>query len=119
MVARIGAALRRRDAPEREGFREAFQLEDLAIDYAQRRVTVGGRAVAVTETEYRLLYELSVNAGQVLSRAHLMNRVWSTRESADSRLVRAYVKRLREKLAETAANPRYIFNEPRVGYRMG
>ena len=119
LVARIGAALRRRDAPEREGFREAFQLEDLAIDYAQRRVTVGGRAVALTETEYRLLYELSVNAGQVLSREHLMNRVWSTRESADSRLVRAYVKRLREKLGETAANPRYIFNEPRVGYRMG
>ena len=119
LVARVGAALRRREAPERRAARESFRLGDLAIDYAQRRVTVGGQAVALTETEYRLLYELSVNAGQVLSREHLMSRVWSARESADSRIVRAYVKRLRERLGETAAEPRYIFNEPRVGYRLG
>ena len=119
LVARVGAALRRREAPDRGASRESFRLGDLAIDYAQRRVTVGGQAVALTGTEYRLLYELSVNAGQVLSREHLMSRVWSARESADSRIVRAYVKRLRETLGETAANPRYIFNEPRVGYRLG
>ena len=119
LVARVGAALRRREAPDRSEARESFRLGDLAIDYAQRRVTVGGRAVALTETEYRLLYELSVNAGQVLSREHLMSRVWSARESADSRIVRAYVKRLRQKLGETAASPTYIFNEPRVGYRLG
>ena len=119
LVARVGAALRRREAPERRAAPESFRLGDLAIDYAQRRVTVGGQAVALTETEYRLLYELSVNAGQVLSREHLMSRVWSARESADSRIVRAYVKRLRERLGETAAEPRYIFNEPRVGYRLG
>ena len=119
LVARVGAALRRREAPERGASRESFRLGDLAIDYAQRRATVGGRAVALTETEYRLLYELSVNAGQVLSREHLMSRVWSARESADSRIVRAYVKRLRQKLGETAAEPIYIFNEPRAGYRLG
>ena len=119
LVARVGAALRRREAPERNAPREPFRLEDLTIDYAQGRVTVGGRAVALTETEYRLLYELSVNAGEVLSREHLMRRVWSAREAADSRIVRAYVKRLRDKLGETADDPRYIINEPRVGYRMG
>ena len=119
LVARVGAAPRRRDAPQREVSRESFQLGDLAIDYARRRVTLGGRAAALTETEYRLLCELAVNAGQVLSREHLMSRVWSTRESPDSRVVRAYVKRLRQKLGETAAHPRYIFNEPCLGYRLG
>ena len=48
-----------------------------------------------------------------------MSRVWSAREPDDSGVVRAYVKRLRQKLGETADNPRYIFNEPRVGYRLG
>ena len=119
VVARVGAALRRREAPEREPHQGSFQLRDLSVDYARRRVTVGGVAVALTDTEYRLLCELAVNAGQTLSRERLMSRVWSTREPDDSGVVRAYVRRLRQKLGETADNPRYIFNEPRVGYRLG
>ena len=119
LVARVGAALRRREAPEREPHEGSFQLGDLAVDYDRRRVTMGGRAVVLTETEYRLLCELAVNAGRTLSREHLMSRVWSAREPDDSGVVRAYVKRLRQKLGETADNPRYIFNEPRVGYRLG
>ena len=119
LVARVGAALRRREGPEREPYRESFQVGELAIDYTRRQVTLEGQAVALTDTEYRLLCELAVNAGQTLSRERLMSRVWSTRETADSKIVRAYVKRLRRKLGETADNPRYIFNEPRVGYRLG
>ena len=119
LVARVRASLRRRTGPERAAPREPFLLGDLAIDYGQRRVTVGGRPVTLTETEYRLLYELSINAGRVLTRDQIMDRVWAARATTDTRVVRAYVKRLREKLGETAANPTYIFNEPRVGYRMG
>ena len=119
LVARIGTALRRRDAPERESYRESFQLKDLAIDYARRRVTLAGQAVTLTETEYRLLCELALNAGRTLSRERLMDRVWSERGSVDSKIVRAYVKRVRQKLGERANNPTYIFNEPRVGYRLG
>ena len=119
LVARIGAALRRREAPEREAYRESFQFEDLSIDYARRRVTLSGRVVAMTDTEYRLLCELAVNAGRTLSRERLMDRVWLERGSVDSKIVRAYVKRVRRKLGESADNPTYIFNEPRVGYRLG
>ena len=119
LVARVGAALRRREAPQRETSRQSFQLGDLAIDYARRRVSLGGQALALTDTEYRLLCELAMNAGRALSRDHLMSRVWSARETTDSRVVRAYVKRLRQKLGESAEDPRYIFNEPRVGYRLG
>ena len=119
LVARVGAALRRREAPQRDSYRESFQLGELAIEYVQRRVTVGDQAVDLTDTEYRLLCELAVNEGRTLSREHLMRRVWSARESADSRVVRAYVKRLRRKLGESADEPRFIFNEPRAGYRLG
>ncbi len=119
LVARVGAALKRRDSPAREPHQGSFQLEDLTVDYARRRVTVGGRTVALTETEYRLLCELAVNVGRPLSRERLMSRVWSTREPDDFSVVRGYVRRLRQKLGETADNPRYIFNEPRAGYRLG
>ena len=119
LAARVGAALRRRHAPERMPDQGSFQLGELAVDYARRRVTLGGRAVALTDTEYRLLCELAVNAGKTLSRELLMRRVWSALEHDDSTMVRGYVRRLRQKLGETADNPRYIFNEPRVGYRLG
>ena len=119
LVARVGASLRRREAPERAPQQGLFQLGDLTVDYARRWVTVGGRTVVLTQTEYRLLCELAVNAGQTLSRDLLMSRVWSSREPDDSGVVRAYVKRLRRKLGESAADPRYIFNEPRIGYRLG
>ncbi len=119
LVARVGAALRRREAPLRETYREPFRVGDLAIDRARRRVTLAGQEVALTETEYRLLGELAAHPGRTLSRQHLMSRVWSTREAGDFKIVRAYVKRLRRKLGETAANPRYVFNEPRAGYRLG
>ena len=119
LVARVGMALKRRDAPEREPHQGSFELGQLAIDYVRRRVTLSGEAVALTDTEYRLLCELAVNAGRTLSRERLMSRVWSTREPDDSTMVRGYVRRLRQKLGETADNPRYIFNEPRVGYRLG
>ena len=119
LVARVGAALRRRDAPAGSRSRASFVLSGLTIDYGQRKVTVDTRTVALTGTEYRLLCELALYQGQVLSREHLMRRVWSARDTDDSRVVRAYVKRLRRKLGDSAADPRFIFNEPRIGYRLG
>ncbi|MCY4664811.1 MAG: response regulator transcription factor, partial [Acidimicrobiaceae bacterium] len=119
LVARVGAALRRHDTQAREPHQGSFRLGELAVDYARRRVTVSGRDVVLTDTEYRLLCELAVNAGRTLSREHLMSRVWSTREPDGSSVMRAYIRRLRRKLGETADNPTYIFNEPRVGYRLG
>ena len=119
VLARVGAALRRHDATEPASHERVFELGELTVDYAKRRVTVDGRAVALTETEYRLLCELAVHVGTSLSHEHLMRRVWSSRGHGDSSVVRGYVRRLRQKLGETAANPRYIFNEPRVGYRLG
>ena len=94
-------------------------LGELTIDYATRKVTLGGRPVRVTDIEYRLLVELSVNTGQILTYEYLLQRIWQTWGPADSRPLRATVKNLRRKLREDANDPNYIFNEPRVGYRMG
>ena len=118
LVARIKAALRKREAPEWAEPPEPFVLGELAIDYAERRVTLAGRPVQLTAIEYGLLFELSANAGRVMTYDRLLRRVWGLRKSGDSRRVRTAAKQLRRKLGDDADNPTYILNEPRVGYRM-
>ena len=118
LVARIKAALRKREAPEWAEPSEPYVLGELTIDYAERRVTLAGRPVQLTAIEYGLLFELSANAGRVMTYDRLMRRVWGLRRSGDSRRVRTAAKQLRRKLGDNANNPTYILNEPRVGYRM-
>ncbi len=110
--ARVGAALRVRAGAE------PFLFDALAIDYERRRVTLDGRAVALTATEYEILRILSVNAGRVVTSESLLRQAWDARESTDTERVRAFVKQIRAKLGDDAANPTYIFNERGVGYRM-
>ena len=81
-------------------------------------MTVGGRAVSLTTTEYELLRILSVNAGRVVTFESLFRQVWDTQYATGTGLARAFVKKLRAKLGDDAASPTYIFNERGVGYRM-
>ena len=118
LVARIRAALRRHATPERREPPEPFVLADLVINYAERRVTVSGQVVQLTATEYNLLSEFSVNAGRVLSHDHLLRQVWGLWHNGGGGTIRTTVKRLRRKLGDDAADPKYIFTVPRVGYRM-
>ena len=113
LVARIRAALRRQAGPG-----EPYRAVDLAIDYEERRVTLAGRPIRLTATEYDLLAVLSANRGRVSTYDQLLRRVWRSRKSSDARLVRAFVKKLRRKLGDDASRPTYIFTESRVGYRM-
>ena len=112
LTARIRAALRRQAEPE------PYLLGALAIHYEERRVSVGGRAVQLTATEYELLRVLSRNAGRVSTSEALLRQVWGGREKGDTELVRTFVKKLRRKLGDDAASPAYIVNERGVGYRM-
>ena len=72
----------------------------------------------LSATEYKLLSELSISAGRALSHDQILQRVWSPKYSGESDLLRATVKNLRRKLGDNAKKPKYIFTEPRVGYRM-
>ena len=112
LVARIRAALRREAAPE------PYVLGDLEIRYEERRVSVAGREVTLTATEYELLRVLSRNNGRVASAETLLRQVWRGRHEDDTDLVRTFVKKLRRKLGDNAARPAYIVNERGVGYRI-
>ena len=80
--------------------------------------SVAGREVALTATEFDLLWTLSVNAGRVMTTEVLLRQVWGRRGSDDTDRVRTVVKKLRAKLGDTATAPTYIFTEHGVGYRM-
>ena len=97
---------------------EPFVLNELTVNYAKRRVTVAGCPVRLTATEYRLLWELSKNAGQLFTHARLLRRVWGPGCPDDPRILRTSIRRLRNKLGDNARSPTYIFTEPQVGYWM-
>ena len=112
LVARVGLALRRRTAPA------PFVLGDLAIDRAKRRVTMAGRPVRLTATEYRLLHALSLDAGGATTYESLWRRVWSGRGESNPQAVRSAVRKLRRKLGDDGGRPKYILTERGLGYRM-
>ena len=118
LAARIRAALRKRLEPFQGEPSGPYSLGGLGIDYALRRVTLEGEPVDLTATEYAVLYELAVHAPRVLSHTMLLQRVWGPERVGEAWLLRNMVKRLRRKLGDDAADPRYIITEPRVGYRM-
>ena len=118
LVARIRAALRSRLEPFEGQWSGSYAVAGLSIDYAQRQVTVEGKPVELTAKEYAVLYELAVHAPRVLNHQVLLQRVWGPERLGEGSLLRNVVKKLRSKLGDNAQNPRYVFTEPRVGYRM-
>ena len=115
LSARIRATLRRSAASEPT---KPYMLGDLTVDFARRRVLLVDRPLHLTPLEYRVLAELSANAGRVLTYERLLGRVWSGKGNDDVRPLRTIVGKLRRKLDDDADYPTYIFTEPRVGYRM-
>ena len=118
LIARIKASLRKRAGSYGNGSRNDYATGDLAINYLERRVTVGGRRVHLTATEYQLLYELSTRAGRVSTQDELLRNIWGEGYVGDIQLLRAFIKTLRQKLGDKARRPTYIFTEHGVGYRM-
>ena len=118
LVARVGAALRRRTEPSQSTPSEPYRLGELTIDYAERLVTVDGRRLELTAIEYRLLVELSISDGRVVTHEQLLRRVWSPKKPGNLRTLRTHLRRLRVKLGDDGTDLTYIVAEPRVGYRM-
>ena len=113
LTARIRAALRRRAEPD------PFILGELAIRYDDRRVSVAGRPVELTVTEFELLRVLSLNAGRITAYDALVRQVSGKYYNHDAKAaLRTLVKSLRRKLGDAADEPAYILNERGIGYRM-
>jgi DNA-binding response OmpR family regulator len=90
---------------------------ELALDFDRGEVSVRGRPVRLTATEYRLLYHLASNPGRLLPTAALLARVWGDEYREEDHYVRLYVSHLRQKLEPDPAHPRYILTVPGLGYK--
>ncbi len=117
LVARIDAVLRRYRAANQQRRANVFVHADLQIDFAQRRVTLGGRLMSLTPIEYNLLYHLATNAGRVMTHETLLAKVWGSEYRNESHYLKVYVGRLRNKLERDAQVPRYILTVRGVGYQ--
>jgi two-component system KDP operon response regulator KdpE len=116
LVARIRAVLRRQaDVSSGEPIVRSGELE---IDLARRSVTVNGRSVRLTPTEYELLRYLALHAGKPVTHSTLLRQVWGEYAVGDKYNTRYVVAQIRKKLGDNPANPKYIVNEPGVGYRL-
>ncbi|MFI6321538.1 response regulator [Nonomuraea sp. NPDC050556] len=116
LEARIRAVLRRTDSSP---VSLAETYGELCIDRASLTVTRSGLQVALPPMELRLLLYLSASPGQVFSRQQLLESVWDHDYLGDSRLVDACVQRLRAKIEDVPAEPRYVQTARGFGYRFG
>jgi len=118
LLARINAVLRRRLMPDTIEPQHPVVLDGLVIDFAVRRVTLNGRAVPLSPTEYKVLYELARHVGQVLTHEQILRRGWGAAYSGETFLVRSAIRHLRRKLRDDFRRPRYVLTERAVGYRL-
>jgi len=118
LLARMRAALRRRDQLGEGAAATTFIVGDLSVDLARRHVLVGDKEIHLTPIEYKLLTTLIRHAGKVLTHRQLLKEVWGPAHAEDSQNLRFYVAQLRRKLEAIPARPRYLLTEPGVGYRL-
>ncbi len=116
LLARVKAVLRRSKFPDEIVNRPALTAGEVTIDFARRRVTVRGREVKLSPTEYRLLSLLASNAGRVMLHQELLRRVWGPEYREATEYLRVYVRYLRQKIEREPAHPQFILTQPGVGY---
>lgn len=118
LLARIRAAIRNSQSVALEPESGAIQIGELCVDFDMRRVSAGGAEVHLTPIEYKLLQLLVRSGGRVLTHRQILQAVWGPAYVTQVQYLRVYMKKLRYKIEREPAQPRYLINEPGVGYRL-
>jgi DNA-binding response OmpR family regulator len=118
LVARVQATARRGTRPEQEQRGAAIEIEELRIDPREVQAYVNGESAGLTPTEFRLLYALALEAGRVVTRDELLQRIWGRRETHRDRTVDVFVRKLREKIDRRSINHTFIQTRYGVGYKL-
>lgn len=118
LLARVRAVLRRTRLGGVPSAPAIVECGDLVVDFVKYRVSVRGEPVRLTPTEFRVLEQLTLHAGKVLSHTELLTRVWGAEYLDDRDYLWAYVRHLRRKLERDPEHPRLILSEPGIGYRL-
>ena len=115
LAARVRAALRRASMAS-DGGEPSVRSGELSVDFARNRVTLRDREVFLSDTEYRLLCYLARNAGRIITRDQILERIWGEEYVGADHLLHVTVGRLRAKLEDTSRRPKYIVTRRGIGY---
>jgi two-component system KDP operon response regulator KdpE len=118
LLARIRVAMRHRAMRQAGQQEPAFVLGNLRVDLTQRQVFLNEKEVHLTPIEYKLLTMLIKNAGRVITHSQLLKEVWGPPYLKETQYLRVYMTQLRHKLEADPARPRFLINEPGIGYRL-
>ena len=120
LLARIRAALRhvRTAAGGEVGRTGVYRCGDLEVDCVRRRVRINGEDIHLTQSEYRILSLLTRHAGKVLTYDFILRELWGPSAGGSNQILRVNVANIRRKIEKNPAEPKYIFTEIGVGYRM-
>lgn len=116
LLARVQAVLRRArytETPDQQG---RLVRGEIVADLERHAVTVRGKPVELTPTEFNLLVFLMERAGKVLSHTAILQHVWGPEYGPESEYLRVYIGRLRQKIEDDPSSPRYLITERGVGY---
>ena len=115
LAARVKAALRR-STMNTEVIEPTVQVGELFVDFISNRVMLANREVLLSDTEYRLLCYLARNAGRIVTRDQILERIWGEEYSGEDHLLHVTIGRLRQKLEDPARKPKYILTRRGIGY---
>ena len=116
VLARINIQLLHAEHMRVGAERQSFTTGPLTVNFEEHRVTVAEQEIDMTYTEFKLLSILVENVGRIVTYDYILSHVWGEEETPEREYIHVYVNRLRKKI-ETPAQRRFIYNEPKVGYR--
>ena len=118
LVARVRAAARRGVRAQDETRGDAIKVEELLIDPREVQAFIDGVSANLTPTEFRLLYALAQEAGRVVTREELMQRIWGRRQRHRDRTVDVFVRKLRNKIDRNSSRHTFLHTRHGVGYKL-
>ena len=118
LVARVRVAARRGVRAQEVQRGETIEIEELVVDPRSFQAYVDGENVALTPTEFRLLYALASEQGRVLTRDELLQKIWGRRLTRRDRTVDVFVRKLREKIDKRAPRHSFVHTRYGVGYKL-
>jgi two-component system, OmpR family, KDP operon response regulator KdpE len=116
LVARIEAIKRRLNPSERKKGISELTINDLYVNFDERRITIRNKELKLTKIEWLLLGELAGNPGHLMFYNDLLSRIWGPEYRDDIQILRTWVSRLRQKIENDPANPKIITTVPKTGY---
>lgn len=120
LLARIRASLRHSNRLRTDSslYIRPYRHREMVLDFSKRLLTIRGQEVHLTPIEYKIVAYLAQNSGKVITYASILSNVWGPYADDDNKILRVNMANIRRKIEDDPAQPRYIFTEVGVGYRM-